>query len=291
MIQLTGRDSYAAAGAAIGVDLAGNPELIEDPHVSLQAACWEFSKFLKFCDMGERGLRAVCNGINRGNPLSKLDPIGWADRQLWYKRAVDALGAMQPVDDVLNLGDQGPIVKAFQERLAALGYAVGRVDGIFGSRMRAAVLAFQAENEIATDGVIGTQTRAALNSENAKPMPLGERATETAADLRASGSEIANLAQAVKTAAKGVAGVAVAKGTADAVADPQPVDLIATTKDVVTEVSSWKIITNAIGETFTWATSHWWVFAIVFAFALWRWGNKIELRRLFEHTSGLNLSR
>lgn len=294
LIQLTGRDSYERAGKAIGVDLGSEPELIEDATISLQSACWEFSQHLKYCDMGERGWKAVCNGINRGNPLSGLDPIGWQDRQIWYSRCCDALGVSGKVgDDLLRIGDQGELVKAMQERLAQLGYAVGRADGIYGSRTRAAVLAFQAENELTTDGIIGPETRTALNSETAVPMPLGERATETADDLRKAGSETMATAKAIKDAAGATGGIAATVGAAKQVApaDPPPVDLIATTKDVATEISSWKSITSLIGDTFAWATSHWWIFAIVLAFIIYRWGSKIEFRRLLDHQMGYNLGR
>jgi len=293
LIQLTGRDSYERAGKAIGVDLGSEPELIEDATISLQAACWEFSQHLKYCDMGERGWKAVCNGINRGNPLSRLDPIGWADRQMWYSRCCDALGVSGKVeDDLMRLGDRGELVKAMQERLLQLGFAPGRADGIYGSRTRAAVLAFQAENGLTLDGLIGPETRTALNSEAAIPMPLGERATETAADLREAGSETMTAAKAIKDAAGATGGVAATVGAAKQVAaDPPPADLIATTRDVATEISSWKSITSLIGDTFAWATSHWWIFAIVFAFIVYRWGSKIELRRLIDHQLGNNLGR
>jgi len=180
LIQLTGRDSYEQAGKAIGVDLGNKPELIEDAEISLKAACWEFSQHLKYCDMGERGWKSVCNAINRGNPLSKYDPIGWADRQIWYSRACDALGISGKVDDdLLRIGDRGELVKALQDRLKVLGYAVGHSDGIFGSRTRSAVLTFQAENDLVTDGIIGPKTRTVLNTETVQPMPLGERADDT----------------------------------------------------------------------------------------------------------------
>lgn len=289
MIQLTGRDSYTEAGKAIGVDLGGRPELIEDATVSLQAACWEMSKLVSYCDMGERGWKAVCNGINRGQALSKLDPIGWADRQLWYKRCCDVLGVTgNAVDDALRLGDQGPLVAAMQGRLTALGFASGRADGVFGSRTRAAVLAFQAENGLATDGTIGAETRSVLNSENAKSMPVGERSIETAEDLKAAGSQIVVDAQAVKSGAKVVAAVSVAAGGAQQAA---PVDVIAVTKDTVTEISSWHAITDLMATTAQWATSHLWILGIVIAFAFWRWGRNIEWKRVLDHQLGNTLSR
>lgn len=289
LIQLTGKDSYAAAGSAIGVDLGNHPELIEEADVSLKAACWEFSKFTDFCDKGESGFRAVCNGINRGNALSKLDPIGWMDRQQWYQRWSGVLVNGKPADDTLSYGDQGALVKAIQTRLASLGYAIGRADGVYGSRTRSAILAFQAENGLVTDGKIGPQTRAALNSETAKAMPLGERATETVADLKAAGSETISTTQAIKAAAVTMAGVSGATGAVQQSA--APVDLIAETKNVATEVASWKGIVALIQETALWATSHLWILGLVAAFAFWRWGAKIELKRLIAHRLGWDLSR
>jgi putative chitinase len=293
-LQTTGRYNYTKIGKAIGVDLANHPELIADPKIGLRAACHELAQFAKYCDMGPRGWKAVCNGINRGpaKALSSLDPIGWSSRQIAYKRVCDALGASVAVeDDLLTVGDQGALVKALQERLLALGYAPGKVDGIYGSRMRAAVLAFQAEHDLTTDGKIGPKTRAALNSDSAKPMPVGERSAETAADLKAAGSQIVTDAQAIKNGAKAVGGVAAALGGAQQ-ADLVPAfDPISTSKDVVTEIGSWKVIVNAMGETFTWVTSHWWIFAIVAAFAFYRWGSKIELKRVLDHRLGLHTGR
>ena len=294
LLQTTGRDNYTRIGKAIGVDLANHPELIEDAAVSLQAACWELSKLTQYCDMGERGWKAVCNGVNRGNALSSLNPIGWSDRQIWYSRCCDALGIIAKVaDDMLRKGDQGPLVGALQERLAALGYAVGRTDNIYGDRMEAAVLAFQKQNGLVLDGIIGPETRTALNSDAAKRMPVGERANATVQDLKNAGSTTIAVTQTIKATAKAVGGVSVVTGVANEVVAPAvpPIDVIATTKDVITEVNSWKVIVASIEDAFTWATSHWWVFAIVVAFAFYKWGDKIEFRRLLDHQSGANLGR
>ncbi len=57
-------------------------------------------------------------------------------------------------------------VIALQERLAELGYAVGRIDGWFGSKTRDAVIAFQKKafpaNEDEWDGIVGRRTTEAL---------------------------------------------------------------------------------------------------------------------------------
>lgn len=294
LIQTTGREHYEILARETGTDLLNHPELIDDAVVSLVAATWEFSKYVELCDRGDVGFRAVCNGINRGNVASKYDPIGWLDRQRWLARWTDALGARVAPDDTIRLGDHGALVTAFQQRLIELRYPVGRVDGIFGSRVRAAVLAFQAENGLATDGIVGPVTRAALNSEAAKPMPLGDRANETVQDLKDAGSSTIATTQTLKTAAKAAIGVSLGVGGAQqAVPTPSapPVDLIQGTKNVVTEIGSWKSVVTAIGDTAAWVTSHWWIFAIVAAFATYRYANKAELTRLRDHILGFNLGR
>jgi peptidoglycan hydrolase-like protein with peptidoglycan-binding domain len=73
----------------------------------------------------------------------------------------------------------GPDVLQVQRRLARLGYEPGPLDGQYGPATERAVRAFQAAAGIASDGVVGPQTRAALAA--AKPRPavdseLGRRA-------------------------------------------------------------------------------------------------------------------
>lgn len=299
--QLTGRENFRKAGLAIGVDLEGHPELLEDAVIGVKVLCWEMAQWLPYCDLGQQGWRSVCNAVNRGNPNARADPIGWGDRQAWYKKFCRVLGIDgMSTDASLRIGSQGGLVLAAQQRLAELGYAAGAADGIFGSRTRAAVLAFQAENNLTIDGKIGPETVAALNSDDAKSMPLGDRAAATADDLRKAGSETIAHSDAIKGVSGAGAAVSVTAGVAQSVtsaidtsAPPPaaPVDLIATTKDVITEVGSWKAITDSLGATFHWATSHWWVFAIVACFAFWKWGNSIELRRLLDHRSGANMGR
>lgn len=285
LIQLTGRDSYERAGKAIGVPLGEHPELIEDAKISLQAALWEFNKFLKYADRGESGFRAVCNGINRGNALSSLAPIGWEDRQHWYGKCVKCLGACQTAEDVLEVGDSGALVKAVQERLCALGYAVGKVDGVFGSRTRAAVLAFQAENGLTTDGRIGAQTRACLNSESAKPMPLGERAQETKEDLKAAGDKTLATTDQVKTAVKAVGTTA----TTFAVADQT--GLLDSASGLLSDLKQYQGVASGMSEILTWSLTHWWYFVPLVCYVGYRWATTVEGQRMLKHNLGLDLSR
>lgn len=52
--------------------------------------------------------------------------------------------------------------RGVQAALASLGYDPGPVDGVAGTRTRAAVRAFQADAGLVADGVVGALTRAAL---------------------------------------------------------------------------------------------------------------------------------
>jgi peptidoglycan hydrolase-like protein with peptidoglycan-binding domain len=69
---------------------------------------------------------------------------------------------------VLRPFDEGPEVVDLQERLKALGFAVGQPDGQYGDLTLAAVLGFQRSQGLQTDGVVGAYTWDAL--ENSKPI-------------------------------------------------------------------------------------------------------------------------
>lgn len=56
----------------------------------------------------------------------------------------------------------GDDVKALQERLAELGYDTWRADGVFGAQTERAVIAFQRDSGVRTDGRCGPQTLTAL---------------------------------------------------------------------------------------------------------------------------------
>lgn len=74
-----------------------------------------------------------------------------------------------PTPFLLKLGSSGAEVRSVQQRLKALRYNIGTVDGDFGQATEAAVKAFQARNGLAPDGVVGTQTLNKLNSSSALP--------------------------------------------------------------------------------------------------------------------------
>ena len=64
----------------------------------------------------------------------------------------------------LRSGSTGEGVKWVQWQLDRLGYAPGKIDGIFGAATDKAVRALQHDAGIAADGIVGANTRAALRA-------------------------------------------------------------------------------------------------------------------------------
>ena len=75
------------------------------------------------------------------------------------------------VHAVSKIGSVGDEVTAIQKRLFSLGYYTGNIDGIFGSKTRSAVMAFQRDNGLLTDGIAGKNTLAALGLSNSGNNP------------------------------------------------------------------------------------------------------------------------
>jgi putative chitinase len=225
--QGTGRAWFREAGHAIGHDLEGSPDLIENPAISLQAALWVWNKksLNKYADANN--LRAVGNAINRGNALSKHEPIGADGRRAAYDRAwaTWGTGAIPTTTDI-DVGSTGTEVLAIQLRLKELRYAPGSADSVFGRETGRAIAAFKADwlqdhgTELEPGTIVGTRTRAALA--DATPIERPEREQTTVAELAASGSTEIKAGQEMKalgagTVAVGVAGVAKETGALDVV--------------------------------------------------------------------------
>lgn len=70
---------------------------------------------------------------------------------------------------ILRPGDKGPEVEALQLKLKACGYDPGDIDGDYGKRTTAAVLAFQVDRpDIDDDGIAGPHTLGAIDAAIAK---------------------------------------------------------------------------------------------------------------------------
>lgn len=78
-------------------------------------------------------------------------------------QAEGRFGVTPPAPDaILTLGDRGPEVVALQQRLNELDVRLV-ADGVFGPATRAAVVAFQAQHGLRADGVVGLETKKALD--------------------------------------------------------------------------------------------------------------------------------
>lgn len=100
-------------------------------------------------------------------------------------------------------------MRALQERLVALKFPVGAIDGDFGQLTRRAVVAFQDAHALKVDGIVGPRTWEVIDA--TAPADLGERENVSAADLRKSGSRtlkaiagVRNTARAVKVGVMGL---------------------------------------------------------------------------------------
>ena len=77
----------------------------------------------------------------------------------------DAAGFTLPEGTKLRVGEGDPaVVRELQQALTSAGYDPGPVDGTYGPRTEAAVVAFQQDNGLSADGVVGPETAAALNN-------------------------------------------------------------------------------------------------------------------------------
>ena len=91
---------------------------------------------------------------------NSLGVDGIAGKLTWAKLYDATPVNVTPVttQPMLRTGSRGDAVRKLQEMLIAKGYTCGNVDGIFGSKTYAAVLAFQKANGLPADGIVGPLT-------------------------------------------------------------------------------------------------------------------------------------
>ena len=109
----------------------------------------------------------IIKKITKKNPRLGSSNLGESNK---YSQSGDQLRAKatgqfqkfssQPMP-TLSFGSSGVAVRALQRLLVSNGYAV-RVDGIYGALTQTAVKAFQNQQNLATDGVVGQRTWRAL---------------------------------------------------------------------------------------------------------------------------------
>ncbi len=176
LIQLTGRANYRLHGDISGLDLEGQPELIEQPDASLRAALsyWKSLDINAWSDRDDA--LAVSRAVNRGDPRSPGEPNGLNDRLEYLRRARGVLGVPDgpAPGDELTIGDTGEAVRRLQEDLAHLSYLLGAVDGDFGLQTHRAVKLFEQEHGLAIDGVFTATDRGVLDRVRNQPARAAE---------------------------------------------------------------------------------------------------------------------
>lgn len=111
----------------------------------------------------QRNNGLTADGVAGNSTISKLNSNS-------AKKAASVSATPTPAPGsytVLKEGDSGTYVYDMQERLYALGYYTGRIDGRFGAGTTAAVRAFQQASGLTVDGVAGASTQRTLFSSGA----------------------------------------------------------------------------------------------------------------------------
>jgi putative chitinase len=188
-IQLTGRETYREIGKIAGLDLEANPELASKPENAVKIACafWTWKKINKQCDAGD--FTGVTQRINGGTN-------GLSDRLDWLRKVKNVVTATtnggvatatpsttttttttpakpkpatttttptkpKPAEQPETLANNA--VLEAQKKLSRLGYFKGVLNGIYDQALRAALWAFQGDEDLPQTGRLDARTRAELN--------------------------------------------------------------------------------------------------------------------------------
>lgn len=182
-IQLTGRETYREIGKIAGLDLENNPDLAARPENAVKIACayWTWKKLNPTCDVGD--FTTLTKKINGGtNGLS--DRLDWlAKVQKILKAPADAqptttTAPAKPTTNTIPTPQPKPGTSApperpetmsnnavleAQKKLSRLGYYQGVMDGVYNQLLRAALWAFQKDEDLPQTGRLDDRTRRELN--------------------------------------------------------------------------------------------------------------------------------
>lgn len=200
-----------------------------------------------------------------------------------YKRfsgGRDALATGEPSRyPVVQMGAQSFIVEHLQRELKELRYEPGKVDGHFGAATRAAVLAFQADHGLDTDGVVGEKTWTVLET-SARPKPISEeRAEATVKTLREEGSSTIRNGDIAQTIGGVVAGLGGLGGVTAALEK-----INATTGELNKVVAILEPMIETAGD-------NWWIILTAGAVVVIGFIQRMKKARVEDHRSGANMAR
>lgn len=149
-IQLTGKYNYEKFKEWSGVDVISNPDIIvKDLDVGILSAIWFWhtKNLNELADMGNvtKLTRKINGGLN-----------GLADRKYHYDLCLDHFqtGCMTNTKSrtVVKLGDKGYDVRVLQMGINVIA------DGIFGPGTKKALMEWQAQHGLESDGIAGPNT-------------------------------------------------------------------------------------------------------------------------------------
>jgi putative chitinase len=185
-MQLTGKENYAAAGKALGLDLVKNPDLASTPENASKIATWYWEN--RVPEKAHGDVKAATLAINGG--YNGLD-TRQAQFEKWEKTLTpDVMERLAKNDVGLPIeatnagrhaartasvghhsqGDNSVAVRQLQTDLSHLGYTGAngkplKADGDFGPATQTAVEAFQRDHHLAVDGKAGPKTLEVLHTQ------------------------------------------------------------------------------------------------------------------------------
>ncbi len=287
LLQITGRAAHERYAAKVGCTLDELAEPINGIHAALIE--WHEKGCNAYADKDDAiSIRKLINGGNINVSVARLNGVpevreALADaKRIWPDGT--AVASIDPLS--CRLGDRGQRVTDLQNRLAAAGYPCGPIDGHFGRLTERAVAAFQVAHGVSGTGIADASVWATL--EAAKPVVVA-RADVTAADLKAAGSETVSITAKAKKIFGALFGINAALaaddqsglGIADAaIAQGEKVKgIVSRSTDLVGSVPapSLRFVAGII--------------AAAALFAVWRWFDRIEKRRVADAQTGAHLGR
>jgi N-acetylmuramoyl-L-alanine amidase len=296
-------------GFSIGIELVNPGRLLSrgDAAVAWFGQTWPKSElihlathahgdgwWLPYTDAQLEACRGIVRALIEAYPTITDIAAHW---QIAPGRKVDT-GPHFPLADLHLLlqaaGREAPdrqMVRAAQERLAALGYFPGGIDGNVGPRTRSAVRSFQEQNGLVVTGTLDPTTIAAIEDANARPAVTGPRESVRAGDV-----PHAQDARRAKRAIEGTGAVLAGEAAAEAAKTPAadvavlPLD---TVDDWVTRVEQGRSLGDRLMDIAHWLASPRGQLTSLMLLALlaaWFIADRIDWRGLLDFRSGRQVS-
>lgn len=185
-IELVGPGKLSAAGRAwFGEAYAGSVTMASPPHGGSGTWLPFTPAQIAACDALVAGLLAAYPSITNVaghyeiSPGRKVDPAPTLDMAPYRAMCSD------------RFAPDKKIIERVQERLLALGYDCGEVDGSAGPKLRGRLRDFQEQNDMPITGELDRATYDRLMSDGAVEMTSGTRRDTTLADVETSETKIA----------------------------------------------------------------------------------------------------